>query len=564
MSVILNDHQVKAVYKLFNSDEHGLLLWWNMGTGKTLAGITSILNYPGYDIVILCPSYINFMWKNELNKIKRVKNNIKYYDYDNINKFLTYDLKNKIVIIDEAHNLIPKCRKNNIKDSQIIKHLNSCYKIVLLTGTPFNYDIMECTQLINIAAGRTILPYNIKEFTDKYYIINKEKAVYRGYIIEIMSKLTSMKIYKDIINPFVSFSLIFSFLVVYYISIMIKYDINEYKKIKTHKFLNDCKNYIHYYDNTVKDTVNFPKVNIHYKKIEYSYYQIKMWLTLTQSILPVDYVKKLDITSYDDIDYYSQKLNSREYLKKGALIGNLEENDFPKKFYNILNMSKGKRAVFYSGSYNSGLKLFAHFLKNMGEKYIILEENMTSNEKFEILNKFKNQTIFLLLHPVYIEGITIYGAEQLHIIEPLDSFSSTKQLMGRVARYKTHSHLPENERKVDIYQWICTCAHKWTSVENIAKKQFLKLYTWFKYRKEVFYTLSAPSEVSQDITPDLLLMMKTKELFNITDEISEYFYENDENIDVECCIKYPSLQQEILCKKNRKSCKRKKIKQIKS
>ena len=67
----------------------------------------------------------------------------------------------------------------------------------------------------------------------------------------------------------------------------------------------------------------------------------------------------------------------------------------------------------------------------------------------------KNSTIFLLLHPIYTEGITIFGAEQIHILEPIPNLSKKEQLIARVVRYKSHDHLPPEKRHVDIYQWSC-------------------------------------------------------------------------------------------------------------
>lgn len=562
-SVILNEHQILAVYDFLMSDKHGLILWWNMGTGKTLAALSAVINFPDKDVVIICPEYIKFVWKNEMKKIYKIKNKIKFYNYDNLEDFIKINITNSIVIIDEAHNLVDKYKEYKISDSIMIEHLNSCYKILLLTGTPFNNDISESVKLINIAAGTKVVPYNFNEFRNKYYEIDKKKVLIRGYLIEIISKsfFLIFGLSKSIQNMFVRVPLIILCCTIWTLSGFIKYDINEYKKLKSKKFLEDVRDYINYYDNTYYDKINFPKVNVHTKFIEYEYHQVEVWYTLSQNVLPVEYIKKLNIASYKDIEYYSEQLNIDDYLKKGVLIGNLpSDNDYPKKFYEILKIAMGKRAVFYSTSIVGGMKLFKNFLNSMKQKYLFLDDNIDSNEKVKILDAFKNNTIFLLLHPIYVEGITICGAEQLHIIEPLLSFSKTKQLMGRVARYRTHTHLPESKRVVDIYQWSCRCAQNISKFSNLLKKQFLKGYSWLKYRSEVYYTLSG-SKFTQDLTPDSLLLIKTGELFRIMDDISEYFYKYSSLTNVQCCITYPSNKQQKNCEQTMKPCSKIKKKQ---
>jgi hypothetical protein len=62
----------------------------------------------------------------------------------------------------------------------------------------------------------------------------------------------------------------------------------------------------------------------------------------------------------------------------------------------------------------------------------------------------------LLLHPSYFEGFSINGVRRFHILEPVTKFHIKEQLYTRVVRFKSHDHLPINERNVEIIQWYCS------------------------------------------------------------------------------------------------------------
>ena len=52
-----------------------------------------------------------------------------------------------------------------------------------------------------------------------------------------------------------------------------------------------------------------------------------------------------------------------------------------------------------------------------------------------------------------MEGVTLKGTAQLHVLEPVFNNQILKQIIGRVVRYKSHSHLNKESRHVNIYIW---------------------------------------------------------------------------------------------------------------
>ena len=59
----------------------------------------------------------------------------------------------------------------------------------------------------------------------------------------------------------------------------------------------------------------------------------------------------------------------------------------------------------------------------------------------------------LLIHPEITEGVSLKGTRQMHLLEVPSNRSFYDQITARVIRYRSHSHLPEKDRKVEIYIW---------------------------------------------------------------------------------------------------------------
>ncbi len=620
--ITLTEYQINAIHKI--KDEHGLLLWWKMGTGKTIAGLTLMLNYPDYDVVIICPQEIKFVWEHEHAKIPTIKNKITYY-YHNQLKSLP-DLTNKLVIVDEAHHLM------EYKDDIPFSNFNKCYKILLLSGTPVYTKMSDLIYLVNIAAGKEIVPYNSYQFHKRYYIIKRFKSVSHGWIgsisnmtIKVVSTFMavysvlllaatklgwlenengilfnyflprifqiSLKLQKvngdirelseedrDYINRMLSpedkkqdnmsdkikliIKRIFGKYIFYIIAVVVimylssiyyklfKYKIEDYRYFSYTKLANDIKNNAYYYDNKndVSNVEYYPVDTYEIKYVPYSHYQLGLWLELTQNCLGIESIKDLKLSNNPGT--YTEQLDDKTYYSKGKFIGNLsDKKDYSPKFYEILKKANGTRAVVYSQSLELGSLPFMNFLKDKNINYLFLDDKISSVQKTHILERFKNETLILVLHPVYTEGVSILGARQMHIMEPIEELATKQQLIARVSRYMSHGHLPKNERRVNIYQWACeskTLNSKIVKVLHSMKK-------WFKINNEVSY-FEKYTRYSQDVTPDSFILKKELIQSKELRDLEHTMYEK--TIKYDCCIKYPSQEQENECLSKKPSCRR--------
>lgn len=606
MSIILNKHQIEPTYKLLYkcAEQHGILLWYMMGTGKTIAALAFILNQPNKEVIIMCPNDLIFVWKNEMTKIK-LNNKITFYSYENdITLDKLENIKDKILILDEVQHLILNL-KTHIDTAKKISLIRKTYKTLALTGTPIYTEIIDLSYIINIVSDKNILPINYSEFKYKFNKVIKHRSAIFGYVIPITHilsyfftlflpikeyiKTINDMIYKnkiidkmvdiltikgainvDILKPFlpnihdipkdahlfvkkeglISITLFLLSMLFLLFTYFIYYKINDFRMLNTKKLTNAIIPYTLYYKVPLNVDI-YPSSKRFYQSVSYSNYQMSKWIELTHAYISIDTIKDLNIKNEKDVEYYSKKIDIDTYKNNGVIIGNLSDpkGSFSPKFYQILKTSKGKRAVFYSSYTKNGICLFKKFLESEGINYLFLDSGITNEEKISILSKFKKTTTFLLLHPKYTEGITVYGAQQLHILEPITLIAKKEQIVARVIRYQSHSHLPVKERHVDVYQWACTN----NSLLSKMSQNIISLKKWITLSPEVFYTVKH-LDFEQDITPDSLVLKE--ELINIGNDkdITRLLQFENNKSDIDCCIKFPSKSQEKSCLVDKPSC----------
>lgn len=181
-----------------NPAQHGVLVNHMMGTGKTTIGVLFALNFPNFKKIIVVPTAAQAEWTELLHHHKC--KHVSIFDYVKLHTLPKLG-SGTIVICDEAHNLVSTFTGHDHKTQQsIFKNLKSCRKILLLTGTPIRNHISDISLLINIAAGKTLLPTNKATFEQQFYQINRKLAVTKGYIDPIIMKPTFRFLKKTLIT----------------------------------------------------------------------------------------------------------------------------------------------------------------------------------------------------------------------------------------------------------------------------------------------------------------------------------------------------------------------------
>lgn len=160
-----------AIEKLiaYDKKKHGLLVNHAMGAGKTTTALLFLANFPRYRKVVAGPLSSHAEWTEGLEKFE-----LKKYSVIKHEDLVSEQIGPKtVVVIDEAHLL----------DERTIplRKLQSCLKIMLLTGTPVKSSVSDIGFLINIAAGRDVIPRTPLEFKRTFYTVDKVRSAVFGY-----------------------------------------------------------------------------------------------------------------------------------------------------------------------------------------------------------------------------------------------------------------------------------------------------------------------------------------------------------------------------------------------
>lgn len=428
-------------------------------------------------------SQYKFVTSNAKNMIKSLETNENInisksknkYD-NNIENILsdinTQNLEDKIIIIDEAHNLF-----NSISNGS--KIANEFYdmimntiniKLIFLSGTPIINDPFEIAICLNMLYGP------IYRSTKSNNIKNKHNKMYTTILPEYYSDFKKYFINEDnssIKNANKFMNRIFG-LISYYGDFYFEQQGNIHEELKK-----------------ILKKENYPdRLPVIFEIIEMSKYQ------------NIEYTKARNIEKKENTSFKGsfekigsaivrEKNNaSTSYRIKSRQISNIYISDktdinkqnlrvyspkLEKIYKNIDEKFKNTISLVYSTFLEYGIKAFAKVLEFNNYKlynkddeynknykyYAIFSGDQSSEEKADILNrlnleenKYGDLISVLLISKSGTEGLDLKNVRSIHIMEPYWNFSLIQQIIARGVRYKSHINLPENERNVQTYIYL--------------------------------------------------------------------------------------------------------------
>ena len=170
----LDPHQRDAIERLekLHPDQHGLILFHFLGSGKTITALSFAMNYPTKQLCVVCPPMLKLVWKMELKKLKLTRSMTVISIFD-ILSAPTSTYKGCILVIDEAHNILKMRAESTVEEGTrlldaFVKVSASAHRTLLLTGTPIWKDITDISVLSNIAIGKFRFPMSTPEFYKMY------------------------------------------------------------------------------------------------------------------------------------------------------------------------------------------------------------------------------------------------------------------------------------------------------------------------------------------------------------------------------------------------------------
>lgn len=440
----------------------GLLIYHETGTGKTNVAASAVLSLIDVrQVVALMPKSLHKNFEDAIKKLLESEHITKKSHVDVLRniKFVTIDaynaadqmsiygsLDNKLLVVDEAHNLFKGIINSSSEDSnayRIYKLIMNAtnLRILFLTGTPMTKDPFELVPCFNMLTGTSILPLHYHEFY-RYYVGKKS--------VENKNKFQ-----------------------------------NRLFGLVSHISLND-KSYpdddIEKRENHYPDDLGISIVKVEMSETQYVRYRLirhnednaksKKCSKYEKHVPPVTLPSGSKKSSYfvgsrqmsnfaGPLDVNPENLSTEHF----------NEESSPKitKIIKMLKEMEGIVLIYSQFSGYGGLKAVAKYLEIDGYKQY---KNETTPDKryavysgetdVEIRDKIKKiittennmygDTIkVILVSSVGAEGVDFKNIRHVIILEMYWYWSRITQIIARAIRYKGHEMLPPEKRNVKSY-----------------------------------------------------------------------------------------------------------------
>jgi len=133
----------------------------------------------------------------------------------------------------------------------------------------------------------------------------------------------------------------------------------------------------------------------------------------------------------------------------------LGDNYYSPKLERAVQLMKNKKSIIYTNWIEFGLKPIVKILKQEGISYREFHGGIPKTERAKIIRDYNDDKFqVLIITKAGAEGIDLKGTRVIIILEPTWNDASLRQIIGRAIRFRSHAHLPANQRHVDIYKMV--------------------------------------------------------------------------------------------------------------
>ena len=403
-AIELQSHQRRFLEAFFYANLRGAVVFWGVGTGKTLGAVGATkmyLNiYPKNNVFFILPPALMGNMANSLIDfgIDISDNRIKFYTYDAYYRH-GIPADNSLVIVDEAHNFRTDMQitsvsaeegtretrdeaKQNKKGFALLTKAGlPAHKIILMTGTPFVNTPYDIENLISMAEAKT--PLSMESFG---YMVSDEASRYDYFKYRISHYMDDgsggyFPNVKYIYEPII---------------------VKDEKQLKILQQNADKHNPFYIHSRTTSEKLDGLKTDFIIKKIK-------------------------DNPEYKTIIFSN-------FIEHGVqqMMDKLRENDIP--------------YVRISGQ------------ETLSEKQDAIFRYSPEKAPADV-RKSINPVKVLIITRAGAEGVDTSETRQLFVISGQWNEALYEQIVARASRYKSHHSLPEKERFVNVYK-LFLCSEK--------------------------------------------------------------------------------------------------------
>lgn len=491
-----NAHQAETLQYFLRSPFKGLLLYHKLGSGKTCTAILIADEFLRRELVghvyILSPGSLRDGWVKEYCKIcgkdsDTLRDNYTFVTYNFAVGGHLPDFNNSLVIIDEAHNLI-----NGVshKSKTAVKIYNALLqakcRILALTGTPIYNKVEEFPLL-----GRLLKPGPIfaSDLDDKNSDFMRRLVKKKDGTIEPLNPINFLRQLEGIVS--------------YYPGSTSIEDMPKIIEMPPFKLLMSPPQEYNYWVNVVRERrLSNPPDEKMSKQLGASFSILKQLYImarrhiLSRSAANFNYPKEAE----DEPDTMAYEGG---WIKPGVFDNGLLLTNYSTKmaalFVNLTAHDKQKHVVFTSLKEKSGAKLIHSMLRLCKIRSEVFSGDLDDAKRRQLLKTFNSEANrygdiirVLIVTEAGAEGISILEARHMHILESAPKMSKILQVIGRVARFRSHSGLPENERNVKIWRYWSIA-----SPEPVTVK--FKMLTFEGKEQEIEVTIKKKDTIDQKL-----------------------------------------------------------------
>lgn len=427
----LRDHQSRVSKKV--GEGRSLLAAHSMGSGKTLTGLDSaraaLEKSKNGRALFVVPAPLRNNMAKEMDKHKIPKELRDRIDIDSYEGATNHKDKYKsqgyeFMLMDEAHRL----RNPGLRSTAVREIANSAKQRLLLTGTPIYNQRSDIAKVINTTAGREVMPEDARKFDDAF--IDK-KVIKPGMLMRILG-----------VTP------------------------GEKLSVKNKAMLRRIgKEYMDRFDAMESMKQEFPDrtdelIHVDMSKDQlraYQYAEGTIPLPLRLKIrmnLPLDKKEAQNLNAFSSAIRQISNTNAGFTTKKPS---SPKIDRIVSDFEGMMRDNPNHKGIIYSNYLGSGLEEAHRQLKEKGIPTVLFTGETTEAERKQAIEDYNSGKVkAILLSSAGSEGLDLQGTRSFQGMEPHFNNEKINQVIARGIRYRSHSHLPENERKVRVMRYAST------------------------------------------------------------------------------------------------------------
>lgn len=427
----LREHQTRVTKKVDKGQS--VLAAHSMGSGKTLTSLdaarAALEKSKDGRALFVVPAPLRNNLAKEMDKHKidpEIRKRIDVDTYEGATNRKEKYLKQgyDFMVMDEAHRL----RNPGLRSSAVREISRSAKQRLLLTGTPVYNQRSDIAKVINTTAGEDVMPEDAKKFDDAFIA---KKVVKPGMLMRIMgvtpgeklsvkNKALLRRIGKDYMDRF-----------------------NAMETLKE-DFPDRTDELIH---------VDMSKDQL--RAYQYAEGTIPLPLRLKIRMnLPLDKKEAQNLNAFSSAIRQISNTNAGFTTSKPS---SPKIDRIISDFEGMMRDNRHHKGIIYSNYLGSGLEEAHRQLKEKGIPTVLFTGETTEAERKQAVEDYNSGKVkAILLSSAGSEGLDLRGTRSFQGMEPHFNNEKINQVIGRGIRYKSHSHLPESERKVRVMRYAST------------------------------------------------------------------------------------------------------------